>query len=437
MTETYSPTLSAVPIARAGSNRLLPIDPVLRYADHVRHFGGIIQRTRHHLIDVVGEAGLLGRGGASVATMRKLTGVAEHTSARNPGVVVVNCCEGDPTSAKDAVLLDVSPHLVIDGAELAATAVRANRIIFVTHHGAAAADRLRQALADRPSIAARATVVGVPERFVASEATALVRYLNSGDARPAGRFSAIWKAGVDGRPTLVDNAETLAQLALVARYGANWFRSVGTAAEPGTALVTVSGAVSGPGVVEVPIGTAISVITASCGWDAGPRYASSWALVGGLAGRWLDLSRHSGVGFSNAQLSAVGATKGVASIVVLPPGGCPLTEAARILSFLADAGARQCGPCMFGLPAVAADVQALSEGDRSAANRLLRRLPTIDKRGGCGHPDGAVALAASTMNAIRSEPAHLEIHLRHGQCNSPAPIVPVGPRPADSQGGAR
>ena len=425
MTETFSTTM-AIHASTSRNGRLLPTEVIHGYDDHVRHFGPVPRTSRHRLIERITEAGLLGRGGASFATGRKLHSVAEHSSPRSPAVVVVNACEGDPTTAKDAVLLDLSPHLVIDGAELAASAVRADRIVFLTHYGAPTADRIRQALAQRPTLAADVSVIGVPGRFIASEATSLVRFLNTGDARPAGRFSEIWKSGVDGRPTLVDNAETLAQLALIARYGAGWYRSVGTAAEPGTALVTVGGAVPRPGVVEVAIGTPVATILAAAGWTAASPYASSWALIGGLAGRWLDLSRHSGVGFSTAQLSAVGGTKGVASIVVLPPGGCPLGETARVLDYLADSGARQCGPCMFGLPTIAADVRALRDGDRKALSRLQRRLPTIDKRGGCAHPDGAVALAASMLSAMQSEPAHLEIHLRHRGCNSPAPLVPIG-----------
>jgi hypothetical protein len=104
-----------------------------------------------------------------------------------------------------------------------------------------------------------------------------------------------------------------------------------------------------------------------------------------------------------------------------------LGETARILRYHADAGARQCGPCMFGLPAIAADMTALGVGDRGALDRLRRRLPVINGRGGCGHPDGAVALAASGLAALTSrEAGHLHQHLTTGRCQAPPVVVPLG-----------
>ena len=414
-------------VAPAGTQRLLPSIPATDWRSHLDRVGPPPLHSASGLADVATAAGLLGRGGANFPTGRKIATVAGNSSRRKPAVVVANCCEGDPTSAKDVVLLAHSPNLVIDGALLAAAATGADRVIFAAHQHSATADLLRMALSARGAETADCTVVEIPARFVASEVTSLVRFLNTGDARPAGRFSAIWESGVDGCPTLVDNAETLAQLALIARYGAEWFRSVGTATEPGTVLVTVGGAVSRPGVVEVAGGTSLRAILRAAGWTAVDKSRPAWALVGGLAGRWVDLSRHAGTGFSSTELAAIGGTKGVASVIALPAGGCVLTETARILGYLADAGARQCGPCMFGLPAIASDMEALQQADRHALLRLHRRLPVIDKRGGCGHPDGAVALAASALRAMTGpESTHLDVHLRYGGCDAPATIVPLG-----------
>ena len=216
--------------------------------------------------------------------------MAEAVAAsRRPAVVVANCCEGDPTSAKDEVLLDRSPHLVIDGALTAAAAVGADRVVLAGHAGSSVLRTLPVALSQRPASAVTVEPVAVPARYLASEATALVRFLNTGDARPAGRLSPIWRKGVDGRPTLVANAETLAQLALLARFGPDWFAALGSPTEPGTVLITVGGAVPAPGVVEVPTGTALRDVLACAG--APP---TGWALVGGLAGGWVDLARSAG-----------------------------------------------------------------------------------------------------------------------------------------------
>jgi NADH:ubiquinone oxidoreductase subunit F (NADH-binding) len=245
--------------------------------------------------------------------------------------------------------------------------------------------------------------------------------MNTGDARPAGKLTPIWESGVDGQPTLVDNAETLAQLGLIARFGPAWFAGVGIPAEPGTTLVTMGGAVRSPGVVEAPNGARIRDLL-TCA-DAP---ASGWALIGGLAGRWVLLEQVADIGYSAAELGAVGLSRGVSSITVLPPDGCVLAETARLLEFQANAGARQCGPCMFGLPAIAADMAALAGGERAALGRLRRRLPVINGRGGCGHPDGAVTLAASAIAALtQQQPGHLAQHLRDGGCPASGPVVPL------------
>ena len=450
------------------TDRLLPLAGTRSWPDHLARLGptparwGDSTAGNPDLATSLNLAGLLGRGGAGFPTGRKVAAVtAAVKRSRRPGVVVANCCEGDPTSLKDQVLVHHSPHLVIDGAIAAAAAVGADRVVLAAHQGSAAEQTLRWAIAERPAgtispvardeVVGRSptldraclpvfgrpamAVIGIPDRYIASEATSLVRFLNTGDARPAGKLTPIWESGVGGRPTLVDNAETLAHLALLARFGPQWFAGVGTAAEPGTCLVTIGGAVSRPGVVEVPNGAPLREVLACAG--ASPI---GWALLGGVSGRWIDFAAYADIGYSTAALAAAGLARGVGSIVVLPPGGCILTETARILAFQAHAGARQCGPCMFGLPAIAADMADLGAGDRAALNRLQRRLPVINGRGGCGHPDGAVTLAASALTAMTvQQPGHLAQHLNTGGCHAPPPVVPLGPAlsTTDKTGGGR
>ncbi|MEP6559895.1 MAG: NADH-ubiquinone oxidoreductase-F iron-sulfur binding region domain-containing protein [Nakamurella sp.] len=410
-----------LPSARS-TDRLLPVRRASSWRAHLQRFGPIELTHIDELPGWLNQSALVGRGGAGFPTGRKLAAVAAAVEKfRRPAVAVANCCEGDPTSLKDQVLAQHSPHLLIDGALLGAAAVRADRIVFAVHDNSATQFSLLGAIAERDGAAVRLDVVGVPDRYVASEATSLVRFLNTGDARPVGKLVPIWESGVDGRPTLVDNAETLAHLGLIGRFGPAWFAGVGTGAEPGTTLITIGGAVRRPGVVEVPNGARIRDVLACA--DAP---ATGWALLGGLAGRWVKLDSIADIGYSAADLGSIGLGRGVSSITVLPPDGCLLTETARILDFHANAGARQCGPCMFGLPAIAADMAGLAGGDRGALNRLRRRLPVINGRGGCGHPDGAVTLAASALAALsQRQSRHLAQHLQAGGCRAPRPVVPL------------
>ena len=152
-----------------------------------------------------------------------------------------------------------------------------------------------------------------------------------------------------GRPTLVDNVETLAHLALIARYGADWYRACGTAAAPGSTLVTLGGAVWRAGVYETEFGTPLASVLELAG---GPAMPPAAVLVGGLGGAWLPHPVAAEVAFTPEDLRAAGANGGgVAALTVFPQRACGLVETARALRYLAAESAGQCGPCMFGLPA--------------------------------------------------------------------------------------
>src|SRR5262249_19220205 len=161
--------------------------------------------------------------------------------------------EGDGASSKDHVLLGVAPHLVLDGIELAAYAVGADQTILCVHQGDPVINAVRTAMAQRPPSPLLPRLVEVPARYVASADTALVNPNNNRPAIPTVKSPRPSQRGVSGRPTLVDNIETLAHLALIARYGDTWFRDQGTPPSAGTTLITVGGAVRSPGVYEIEL----------------------------------------------------------------------------------------------------------------------------------------------------------------------------------------
>ena len=395
-------------------------------AEHLQRYGPVpIDRFAgpagaSRLIAAVTRSGLAGRGGAWFPTGSKLAAVA---AGRRRPVVVANGCEGDPASAKDHLLLTVAPHLVLDGAMLAAHAVRADEVIMCVHRGDPVARAVAAAIAARPADPVRVRVVEVPARYVASEASALVNFLDTGDARPTTRPPRLSERGVRGRPTLVDNVETLAHIALIARYGPEWFRQLGTRDTPGTALLTISGVVACPGVYELPVGVRLdAALVAAGGLTARPQAV----LVGGCGGMWASLPGALGIRLSPASARAAGLGLGVATVVVLPEEACGLAETARLLAYLAEQSARQCGPCMFGLPAIADDLGRLAAGvlgDQAVA-RLRRRLEIIPGRGACTHPDGAVRLAASALRVFDRD---LRAH-RQGEPCRWAGSIGDGPR---------
>jgi NADH:ubiquinone oxidoreductase subunit F (NADH-binding) len=378
--------------------------------EHLRRYGELPRARfagRHgaeRLRELTEDAGLRGRGGAGFPTARKMAAVAGAATGRRRPVVVANGCEGDPTSAKDQLLLHAAPHLVLDGLALAAHAVGADQAIVCVPRGSALVEPLEDAVARRLEDPAQVHVVTTPRRFVASEASALVNFLTTGDARPTSSPPLPAERGVQGRPTLLDNVETLAHLALLARHDADWFRGRGTEDSPGTALVTVGGAVHRPGVYEVDLGSPAGQLARLAGGVTGPAGA---VLLGGLGGTWLPLEGAAGVPLDYRRPGWTGPSLGLASLLVLPAEVCGLAVTSAVVGYLAGESAGQCGPCMFGLPAVAADLHALAEGTGRAEllERLRRRLGVIPGRGACGHPDGAVRLAASALEVFADDVA--------------------------------
>jgi NADH:ubiquinone oxidoreductase subunit F (NADH-binding) len=196
----------------------------------------------------------------------------------------------------------------------------------------------------------------------------------------------------------VQNVETLAHLALVARRGGEWFRGVGTATQPGTFLATVSGAVRRPGVVEAAYGTSIADLVSRSGGATEPVQA---VLVGGYHGVWLPGDALAAP-MSTEGLSSWGATPGAGVVLVLGRSESGLALTARIASYLAGEGARQCGPCLNGLPAMAAVLDRMAGGDRSpdlpAQVAWLSRV--VEGRGACHHPDGTARMVRSALEVF-------------------------------------
>jgi NADH:ubiquinone oxidoreductase subunit F (NADH-binding) len=387
-------------------------------AAHLEHYGELpLELHPAELRDRIAESGLTGRGGAGFPTAAKLESVC---SSRTRPVVVANGTEGEPPSGKDKVLLAYAPHLVIDGALLAARSVGAKNVVVATTAGVRAP--LMHALAERRKDARiKVQTAVVPDRFVAGEETALVQFLNGGPALPTVTPPRPYERGVGGAPTVVLNVETLAHLALIARFGGTWFRAMGTEDEPGSALVTISGAVREPGVYEVELGSAFTALLEQAGADP----TAQAYLVGGYFGTWLRGADARGTALSNAELARFGASLGARAIVVLPREVCGIGETARIARFLAEQSAGQCGPCVHGLAAIADSLEQLVRRTRNTPDDgvLRRRLAQVANRGACRHPDGAVALVSSALRVFSDE---LERHLHGRRCTGHGrTIVPV------------
>jgi NADH:ubiquinone oxidoreductase subunit F (NADH-binding) len=436
----------------SGLPRLLPpaTDRPEDLRDHLaRHGFPPYRGERRRLIADIEAAGLTGRGGAAFPAHRKLTAVAD---AGGRPFVVANAAESEPASSKDASMLWLAPHLVLDGLQLAAEAVGAREACLYLHGGPGdhLTISLQRALAERWSARTDRVAVrlaGAPPRFLAGQETALVNVLNGGLALPTFTPPRVFERGVGGAPTLVQNVETLAQIALIARYGAGWFRGVGTREEPGSMLCTIHHADGGVQIVEAALGMPLSGLLrddlngdadgepgARPARPAGPAHAgpasarsAQAVLVGGYHGTWIPAVRAAGLTLDNAGLRPAGAAVGAGVIAALPAGRCGLAETARVARYLALESAGQCGPCLNGLPRIADSLAELAGPRPSSRARgdIERWSGLITGRGACHHPDGAARFIGSALTVFAGE---ISRH-KQGTCSATTrePFLPLPP----------
>lgn len=386
-------------------------DSVVDLEAHVAHWGALRLHSATSVLDQLDESGLRGHGGAWFPVGTKWRAV-EMQRSRRP-VVVANGAEGEPMSLKDQFLLTQMPHLVLDGASLAAAALNADRVVIYLpkRH----ADSVGRAVRERRSYGIDPVVIEVitaPDAFLSGQESAVVRALNEGLALP--NFvgvQSVRERGVRNRPTLVQNVETLAHVAMISRYGGRWFRSIGTPDSPGTMLLTISGRWAEPLVVEAPLGVSfrdLLNLTSPDGYWA--------ALLGGYGGGWVPMARLLDSDLTEESARRLNSSLGAGVIAFLPRTHCPLVESARVVRYMQEQAAGQCGPCVFGLAELASHLESLAFDPASLRGRLPPILETcdlMDGRGACRHPDGVTRFVRSALSVFTDE---AKLHCRRGPC---------------------
>lgn len=402
-----------------GTQRLLAAPGPGLDAHHRTH--GPLPHVGPGIIDEIGLAGVDGRGGAGFPLARKLDAVASRTrrGSRGAPIVIANGAEGEPASRKDAVLLERAPHLVLDGIVVAALAIGATEAVVATSERLA--HRVRQALAERTDARPGTDPVTITVRalphgtFVAGQATALASAVAGGRGLPEDRTVRLAERGPSGRPTLVSNVETLAQAALVARYGAAWARSVGSASAPGTRLVTVSDVTypAGAVVLETAGGAPLGQLLGASRLPAADPGRTRAVLVGGWGGTWVPAAALDAP-FDVDGLAPWGAAPGAGVLAVLDDRTCPVGVTAGLAAALARASAGRCGPCVNGLPRIADVVGDLASGHRTGdlVGEVRRIAALVDGRGACHHPDGVARMVRSALDVFHDD---VQAHLR-GTC---------------------
>jgi len=389
------------PVVSPGPALLAGIADGPGLAAHRGRFGPASLPSADVLVELARAVDLRGRGGAGFPSAIKLA-----SANRRKAVVVVNASEGEPASRKDAALISLAPHVVLDGAATVAHALGTCEVHLVLPSDAPAIRTgIERALRERVAGGERIRwrLHDAAPRFVAGQAQAVLQLLAGKENLPVTAWQPEAVRGHKGRPTLLSNAETFAHLGHLARVGADGYAAYGTAREPGTTLLTLRGDGWDPEVREVPFGTPLADVLSA-------DEMTQPLLLGGYHGTWVRPVRLPGLNVSRIDIAAAGATLGAGVILPLSPGWCPLVRTEALVDYLAGQSAGRCGPCYNGLPALAEAVRDLVHRG-GPFGRVEELCGLVARRGACAHPDGTARLVASMLTRF---PEEFDLHERGG-----------------------
>lgn len=354
--------------------------------------------------DLLGEVetgGLVGRGGAAFPLGVKLRAVRDNGRVAGGAVVVANGEEGEPASVKDRWLLRYRPHLVLDGLRLAAAIVGADHgYVYVSDPDSARSVEYALSELDADLLGISIRLWTVEPGYVAGEETAAVRAINGGPAKPTDKPPRPFEAGVNGRPTLVSNVETLANVPYLQHHGATAFRSQGTVFSPGTFLATITGANRAPVLYELPHGLPFTELLALHGVSSEQVRG---ALMGGYFAGLLNRSVLDTT-LDHETMRGFGSGLGCGAISVITDE-CPVAVAASVLAYFDRENAGQCGSCFNGTAAMAAVAAALRDcvATQEDLGRLRRWSVVLRGRGACATLDAATNVAATLLDQFPDE----------------------------------
>jgi NADH:ubiquinone oxidoreductase subunit F (NADH-binding) len=408
-----------------GGGRAVSLD------EHMNQWGRPPASMSASFIDELDRSGLRGHGGAWFPVGAKWRSIRRSITKRP--IIVANGAEGEPASGKDRLLVHQLPHLVLDGAVMAAAALGASRVI--VHVPGPAIPTVERSIEERRRFGMDSVdfeVVEAPDRFLAGQESAAINTINNRNpARPSFTgLTTVRESGVGGRPTLVQNVESLAHVALIARFGADWFRRAGTPESPGTALLTVTGRWAEPRIIEIPLGMPLGHALGLRQEDA---RGIQGVLLGGYGGGWLTGAAALNMPLTEDEARRHGSSIGAGVVALLPSGICPLSEVSRVVTYLEGQGAGQCGPCVNGLAGLDLVMEKLAFRPSSlhgGVSTIPGLCDLVEGRGACRHPDG---VARFIRSALRVFADHVELHLSRGACRGDtAPVLPVPARPQSS-----
>ena len=379
------------------------------------------------VIEEVSRSGLRGRGGGGFPTGKKWSFV--RLAEGEEKYVICNADEGDPGAFMDRAVLEGDPHAVLEGMLIAAYAVGANKgYIYVRAEYPLAIERLRVAIVQArergylgEGILGSGFSFDVELRmgagsFVCGEETALIASIEGkrGMPRPKPPFPA--QEGLWGKPTLINNVETLANVRHIILRGAEWFRSIGTEKSPGTKVFALSGKVRNTGLVEVPMGTTLGEIVFDIGGGIPERKRFKAAQIGGPSGGVLT-SEHLNLPLDYESVAAAGAIVGSGGLIVLDEDDCMVNLAKFFLEYCQEESCGKCVPCRIGTKEMLNILERITKGEGKAGDieELERMGKLIKETALCGLGQTAPNPVLSTIRYFRKE---YEEHIVGKKCEA-------------------
>jgi len=367
------------------------------------------------IIPMIEQAGLRGMGGAGFPTHRKWTMIAAHRDCGK--FVVCNGNEDEPGTFKDRFLLEHTPHQVIEGALIAAVAVRAdNVVIYVNPHeprGVAAVERAVQQWQSSPLLAGLETAIGCPVAlsvcrssglYIGGEETAVIATVEGGFPFPRRKPPYPADQGVHGCPTVINNTETLAHVTHILAKGVEHYRALGVGAATGTKLFSLSGDVLRPGLYELPMGTTLNALVFEHGGGMLQGRSFKAVFTGGPSNTLLT-KRDLDVALDFDSVAARQSRLGTGAMIVISEGTSIVRKVAEYVDFFANGSCGQCPPCKGGTFQMSRLLNRIDTGrgvqhDLEALRNLCNILPGS---GRCGLIDGAVTVVESSLRNFPGE----------------------------------
>ncbi len=380
------------------------------------------------VIGVVKDSGLRGRGGAGFPTGLKWSFVPTGDQAPRPKYLLCNADEMEPGTFKDRLLLESQPHQLIEGMILASYAMGADKAyIFLRWAYHDAADILRRSLAEaREAGYLGKNILGSgfdcellvhtsAGRYICGEETALISSLEGKRANPRAKPPFPPMAGFLGKPTIVNNVETLSMVPHIIANGVEWFQGLGLTDDAGTKIFGVSGPVKNPGLWELPLGTPIREILEGHAGGMLDGRAFRALLPGGASTDFL-VAEHLDLPMDFASIEKAGSRLGTGTMIVIDDQTCPVGAVLNLTRFFAQESCGWCTPCREGLAWSKETLSAIEAGEgRLEDLDLLEQHGTILAKGYsfCALAPGAAEPIKSGLKYFREE---FRAHIAERRC---------------------